>query len=440
MSRKRRLVALSVVISLCSALLSGCTNQLSGERNQVILADEEAAVQEKILRFFAPMDTPNNDGSYYRELIDQYNGENSGTRVVYEGISTADGFNKYLAQRLDTGQGDDIFIVNADMVKPLYHKGYFYDLSGLPAFQRMNESTREQAVIGDIAYCLPVSMTAYCLFVNLDVLDRYGLQPPKDLEEFRVCCRTLKEAGKTPISLNRGYALTVPAMAAGLYQVYSADNVEEIRQGLNSGDIHISDYMLEGFQSVEEFIREGWYGDGLDMATVNAMKAGDQDIRDFIDGKTAFYFGHLNAISMVEKMNSTLNYVVQGVPIPGGTVTLPAALTRLCVNANSEYLEETIDFINYITTEKYEEVSSSGNGLLPIYSDAEYALNSERMRPAYETFITGGQIPIEDMQLQFTYWDTIRELGIAMFDGFTAEEAAAAYDLRQAEQIALYQN
>ena len=33
-----------------------------------------------------------------------------------------------------------------------------------------------------------------------------------------------------------------------------------------------------------------------------------------------------------------------------------------------------------------------------------------------------------------------QELCIAMFDGFTAEEAAAAYDLRQAEQIALYQN
>ena len=77
---------------------------------------------------------------------------------------------------------------------------------------------------------------------------------------------------------------------------------------------------------------------------------------------------------------------------------------------------------------------------MPIYEDAEYTLKSEKMRSAYETFIQGGQVPIEDMQLRFTYWDNVRALSIRMFDGYTAREAAEEYDRIQMEQIVQYGN
>lgn len=435
MSRNRYLPAICMAVCLCIVGMGGC----SIDSENVVLIEDDHTAQEKVLRFFTPMD----EGSgalYYRELIDQYNRSSKGARVVYEGISTGDGYNKYLEQRLDAGKGDDVFIVNADMVKTLYHKGYFYDMSQFVAFQKLNDSAKGQAVIGDIAYCLPVSMTAYCLFVNLDVLDQYNLKPPQNLEEFRNCCSTIKEAGGTPLSLNRWYALTVPALANGLSKIYGAENLQDIKSKLNSGELKISDYMEEGFEVVEEFIQEGWYGDGLNMDLVETMKAGDQDLPDFVSGKTAFYFGHLDSLSSEEEINPDLNYVVQGVPVTDGTVTLPAALTRLCINADSKNLKETVDFVNYITSNKYNEVSSSGNGVLPIYADAEYTLKSMKMRPAYESFIKGGQVPIEDMQLHFTYWDTVRELSIKMFDGYTAEEAAEEYDRIQMEQITQYDN
>ena len=242
------------------------------------------------------------------------------------------------------------------------------------------------------------------------------------------------------MSLNRWYALTVPALANGLSKIYSAENLQEIRGKLNSGELKIGVYMKEGFQVVEEFIQEGWYGDDLNTALVETIKAEDQDLPDFVSGKTAFYFGHLDSLSSMEEIKSDVNCVIQGVPVKDGTVTLPAALTRLSINADSKYLKETVDFVNYITSNKYKEVSSSGNGILPIYADAEYTLKSEKMRPAYETFIEGGQIPIEDMQLRFTYWDTVRDLSIKMFDGYTADEAVEEYDRIQVEQIAQYDN
>lgn len=106
----------------------------------------------------------------YRKLIDEYNSSHKGVHVIFEGIATADGFNQYLEERLDSGKGDDIFIVNEDRVKSLYSKGYFCDLSGLAGVQMLNKAAKAQAVIGDITYCIPVNMSAYALFVNLDVL------------------------------------------------------------------------------------------------------------------------------------------------------------------------------------------------------------------------------------------------------------------------------
>ena len=49
-----------------------------------------------------------------------------------------------------------------------------------------------------------------------------------------------------------------------------------------------------------------------------------------------------------------------------------------------------------------------------------------------------GQIPIEDMNLHFTYWDTTRTLCLEMIDGLSAQEAAEKYNAIQLEQIGKY--
>ena len=65
--------------------------------------------------------------------------------------------------------------------------------------------------------------------------------------------------------------------------------------------------MLEGFEVFEQFVREGWYGNGLTGSAVNAMKAGKNDIPDFTDGKTAFYFGPLEYMQWAEELNPMLD-------------------------------------------------------------------------------------------------------------------------------------
>lgn len=437
---KRRSICIGIGIAVCLGWMTGCGNSTYKEGGQVHVEEETVKAEDKVLTFFAAVDSNSSEALRYKDLIERYNEGNPGIQVVFEGISTADGFNDFLEQRLDAGKGDDVFIGNADSVKPFYAKGYYCDLSGLPTFEKLNSSTKTQAMIGDIAYCIPVEMTAYGMYVNVGLLNEYGLTSPANLDEFLNCCRTIKEQGGTPVSLNRWFALTVPTMANGLYKIYGAEDSAAIIDGLNSGEIKIGDYMLEGFELFEIMVKEGFYGDGLDGAAVDAIKAGTVDSPDFTSEKTAFYFRTLgNSIGM-EQINPDANYIAQGVPIPEGTVTLPAVTTRLSVNANSENLEDALDFVTYISSGAYRKTADSKSSVLPTYEDTDFKLSDERLRPAYETYLTGGQIPIEDMQLKFNYWDTVRELCIQIFDGMTAEEAAAKYNEIQEQQIAVFQN
>ena len=427
------------VLVLCIWSLSGCHHS-PGSGNEVNIAEpmsKSQLSQGKTLTFFAPVEGKSSGAVSYRRLIDRYNKSHE-VHVVFEGIATADGYNEYLEERLKTGKGDDIFIVNEDSVKTLAHNGHFYDLSSLEAFEKLNDSAREEAVIGDTVYCIPMNMTAYALFVNMDVLAGYGLEAPDNLEEFKSCCTEIKALGGTPISLSRWHATAVPTIAGGLYKLYGAPDFQNQLELLNSGEALIGDYMVEGFKAFQTAVENGWYGDGVDGDIADALRAGEQDISDFVSGRTAFYFGPLEYIPLVEEANPQPDYHVQGIPVPGGTALLTTAVSRLCVNPHSENLDEAMEFVSYLSSEYYKESMKNGTIILPVYKSSDFTLSNEKMRPAYETYESGIRIPAEDMHLKFGSWDVVRELCLEMFTGLTAEEAAEEYNKIQLEQISGY--
>lgn len=434
--KRKHLFVIGLIAFMALPLLSGCRNEPESQINIKTEESDAAQGENEVvnLTFFASMDEHSNGGIYYREIIQQFNAEHDGIRVTFEGVPTADGYNEFLQSRMDKGEGDDIFIINADRVKEFYSKGYLYDMSDIPAYDLLNDAAKSQATIGDIAYCLPVGMNAYCMYVNLDVLDQYGLKAPQNLEEFKKCCETIKAGGGTPISLNRWYAMVVPAMANGLYKVYGAENTAEIIAGMNDGSIQIGTYMEEGFQVVEDFIRNGWYGDGYTTETVNAIRAGEQDIPDFANGETAFLFTTLNAYKVIDDINPDCSYVAQGVPYAEGTLILPAINLRLCVNAGGAHLDETLEFVEYFATHVRSVSQKNNFEYLPSFVDEVYVC-PEVLKGTYDTYSNSIQIPIEDMNLEFTYWDSIRIYCINMFDGATAADAAENYNALQREKI-----
>ncbi len=424
-----------VFIILSVLLLGGCNDAEMGEQ-QVVLETERK--EEIKLSLFAPVDVKSTGSLIYRQPIKEFNEEQDEIQVTFEGISTKDGFNSFLEERLDAGEGDDIFIVNADTVKPLFQKGYFYDLSGLEVYGRLNDAARSQSTIDGIAYCLPANLTAYSMYVNRKVLKKYGLEVPENYEEFMTCLEVLSENGETPISLNRWGAMVVPAMARGLYPLYESLQRDELIQKLNSGELLIGEYMLEGFRMFEDFVRSGYYGEGLTGEYVDSLKANTKDIEDFKAGKTAFFFQAVD-FNVIEDINTTapeVDLIVCGIPVlPEGAVVIPSATVRLCVNANGHHLDESLKFVNEITVRIMEQYEEEGGMILPVLKDVDVKVMYPEYKPVFELAKQGKQIPIEDMSLHFTYWDTIRELCLGIIDGDSAQEAAEKYNQIQLEKI-----
>lgn len=85
-----------------------------------------------------------------------------------------------------------------------------------------------------------------------------------------------------------------------------------------------------------------------------------------------------------------------------------------------------------------KESMENGTIILPVYKSSDFTLSNEKMRPAYDTYVSGIRIPAEDMHLKFGSWDVVRELCLEMFNGRTAVEAAEEYNKIQLEQISAY--
>lgn len=418
--------------ALAGLLLSGCGRVDSP--NELQLAPTEP--DKIVINLFTSIESSEtSSSSLYRDLIADYNAQSGDVEIRVSGLSTADGYNEALENRLDNGKDVDLFIVNADTVKALNAKGFFYDLSDQPVFQELNESARKQAIVKGTAYCLPTKMTAYGLYVNEGLLREYGLEPPEDAEEFLYCCQVLKENGITPIGINRWYAMTVFAMARGLYPIYQAENTDEIIAGLNDGSIKISEYMLEGFRFFKELVDKGYYGDNLTVEGVDAIRANTTDWEGFRDGKVAFVVFPAGKEEDIEREVPDMDFIQQGIPaLPDGTISLPSIGTRICVNARGAHVPESLEVLEYLTTHKKNELNNGASSILPVFEHEEFDLDP-RLQALYDDACSPGQIPIEDMSLCFDYWGTTRTLCLEMIGGATPEEAAASYDRIQLEAI-----
>ncbi|MGI6200072.1 MAG: ABC transporter substrate-binding protein [Christensenellales bacterium] len=394
-----------------------------------------------VLNFFLPMSLQRNEGdNVFLELIDAYNLAHDDVQIQVEGLPIKDGYNEVLEKRLSSGKGDDIFVVNADSVKGFVSRGYLYDLSELPTFDKLFVSAREQAVMDGVTYTIPLTMAVYGMYVNTDLLARYGLSAPTNYQEWIHCCQVLKENGITPCAISRWYGMTVPVMARGLYKLYRAENYDELVEGLNAGTIQIGDYMIEGFQLFEEFLDKGYYGEGLTGAYVDSIPGATTDLTDFQNQKVAFGFFNCSVQKRFDDA-TPFNYVGQGVPVmPDGVVTLPSIADRLCVNANSEHLEQALDAARYLTDDMDAMLLTEGSCFLPSRRGQKgMPPNAEHIENLIDLVEQDGQIPIEDMNLHFTYWDTVRILCLEMIDGMSAEEAAQAYNRIQLEQLQAYE-
>ena len=162
-----------------------------------------------------------------------------------EGLS----YRELLLKRLASGNADDLYTIHAEDVLEFDEKGYIYDMSSLEFTGNLSHDALSQSTYNGKVFSIPLSYTGFGFIWNVDMLKQYGLKLPENLDEFLDVCETLKENGILPYGANKDFALTVPVMCAGLYDVYQSDDCNQKLEALSNGTVAISEYMEKGFDS-----------------------------------------------------------------------------------------------------------------------------------------------------------------------------------------------
>ena len=243
---KKKIMAIAAGVLACALIAAGC-----GRSGEVVSYD---AQEEEVttITFFGYKYEPENV-KVIEEIISSFMKRNPDIRVSYESLK-GNGYYDALAKRMASGKGDDVFMVNHDILLDLEAQGQVEDLSDLDTIEEYTDQMLSQMQDEGGIYGVPTIVSAFGLYCNLDLLKEHKQEVPRNLEEWKEVCEYFKKEGITPIIANNDISLKTLAIGRGFFSVYQQERQEEVFARLNSGEENISQYLEPGFALVQELI------------------------------------------------------------------------------------------------------------------------------------------------------------------------------------------
>lgn len=421
MNSKKLIAAMSILIALTLAL-AGCGKKQSPAA--VKDYDDAPHATLSVLTGTSLSDDVWNEGFTASDGTQINVIEYSSEYYEKENLSYRD----LLLKRLESNVDVDFYVIHAEDVIDFARKNYWMDLSDIDAVNSLSEDALWQSTYDGKVFSIPLTYTGFGFYWNIDLLKEHGLSVPKNLSEFTHVCDALVAAGITPYLANKGYALTVPAMAVGFAEVYASDDSEQLLAKLADGSTPVSEYMADGFAFIEMMIQKGYF----DPQKALEITPRDGDIAGFRAGECAFICCTLQPMDGLE-----FEWTLTGVPVlEDGEVAVVGANYRMSVNPNSPNVGYAVELLNSLVTPEWladiaahDQTLSSGKG--------EYDLKylPEASRDFAILVQSGNQIPNQDFSFPFNTWEAIRDLCREICAGKAAADVTLDYDRIQNEQI-----
>ena len=275
-----------------------------------------------------------------------------------------------LASMLVAGQDVDVCEIRDNSVATLINGNLLYKLDDLVAQWNTKDQLVDAALlagasIGDATYFLPQYLYVKALMVRTDILEKYGIEMPKTMDEFYAACKKLAEQGNGQYSLAlRGKGnpcKTTDVMMLPEIANIDVNNIYTTTDGkfyldTDGGRKALNDY-LELFQT------------SCPSDAVNWGYA--EQINGFISGTTPFLFQDPDAVGSVKDALDESQYTA--IPVPTGASGkryLDYGFAGLAVAANSKHPEEAFELIKYLISAEVNAEICEFYGALPVNKEA----------------------------------------------------------------------
>lgn len=141
------------------------------------------------------------DTEKVQAMLDKY-AEISGVKIKFEGTQSSQ-YNANLRLQLENGTGPDLYYARSYKTGiELFENGFAMDCTNIKGvMENFTDGSRDpwQTPDGKM-FAVPFAAVSQVIYYNTKMFEELNLQVPNTWEEFMTVCKTLKDAGKTPLA------------------------------------------------------------------------------------------------------------------------------------------------------------------------------------------------------------------------------------------------
>jgi raffinose/stachyose/melibiose transport system substrate-binding protein len=201
-------------------------------------------------------------------LVEAYR-QATGAGVDVSSANT-DELNQQIRVQLTSGTAADVIRVSPGYSSPvaagvLGAEGQIADLSDAEWAGQLSPDTRALAGVGGRVMALPVARNAIVMAYNRDVFANAGLTPPTTWSQLLTACRTLRDAGVTPIAapFQGGIYLQFWVYALAATLVYAPQPDIDAQMAAGATSFSTDARWNEVFARFAELNESGCFSDGM---------------------------------------------------------------------------------------------------------------------------------------------------------------------------------
>lgn len=358
---KKRMMSILLLATMVTGLIAGCGSTKKEAKND---DDDVVTVTWMTSR---PVD--GEIDQVMHEIADQYSKEKGGKwKIEFETTADRPSYLQKLKTLIAGGNMPDIIDIDADpYCQELVDAGMLVDVK---QFLKDNDryddfypiALKYQEFTDGSMYTLPLEYHVEMTWYNKEIFEQYNLTPPTTMDEWLNVCKTLKDNGITPISVDGVDRWPVQRYLAMLpFRETGNDFIINLRDGKEKMDSETGREAAEFMKEMGQYFNDGFAA--TDYATAQSM---------FLDGKSAMYYiGDWEIGAMQDAYEQgKIDYFY--LPTIEGAKTQP---NEFCINFgigmafNAETFDEkTKDFILYVI-DNYGKLYAGKQQMSPIKTD-----------------------------------------------------------------------